>query len=436
MKKYVVTLGIEIFLSVLALSVLTMYVIVRSSGIGTFGASGDFANPGVIFYARDGSSYANFEISEETRREVYSAVVSGRRVEIGEKDFRADKTDLPDGGAVVTLSERIPVYRTVRVMLITAASVATLFFILALIFIHKKIERDITVPLKNLTESLKSVENGDYECRIREDGAGEIRELTRAAERLRLKLNDEVYKTERVEDDRKFLISSVSHDLRTPVAAVRGYLEGIRDDVADTEEKRRLYVKKAIDRLDAIKNMIEDLLLYSRLDSGGAEYHFVRAELAAYLADLSEEEAFIFSAENKTLEFKNEAGSAFVMIDPEKFARVIRNITQNAKKYIEPGTGRADVTLRHVRKNAVIEIRDNGEGMEPDEVTRIFDRFYRVSSARTSDGSTGLGLAISKRIVEDMGGKIWATSRKGEGTSFMISLKLAMEDENEENTDN
>ena len=162
----------------------------------------------------------------------------------------------------------------------------------------------------------------------------------------------------------------------------------------------------------------------------------VRAELAAYLADLSEEEAFIFSAENKTLEFKNEAGSAFVMIDPEKFARVIRNITQNAKKYIEPGTGRADVTLRRVRKNAVIEIRDNGEGMEPDEVTRIFDRFYRVSSARTSDGSTGLGLAISKRIVEDMGGKIWATSRKGEGTSFMISLKLAMEDENEENTDN
>ena len=89
-----------------------------------------------------------------------------------------------------------------------------------------------------------------------------------------------------------------------------------------------------------------------------------------------------------------------------------------------------------MRKNAVIEIRDNGEGMEPDEVTRIFDRFYRVSSARTSDGSTGLGLAISKRIVEDMGGKIWATSRKGEGTSFMISLKLAMEDENEENTDN
>ncbi len=436
MKKYFVTLGMEIFLSVLALSVLSMYLIVRSSGIGTFGASGDFAKPKVIVYERDGSSYADFEITDKARREVYAAAMAGRRVEISEKEYRADITETPDGGAVITLSERIPVYRTVRVMLITSASVATLFFILALIFIHRKIERDITAPLKNLTDSLRSVENGDYECRIREDGVGEIKELTLAAERLRLRLNDEVYKTERAEDDRKFLISSVSHDLRTPVAAVRGYLEGIRDSVADTEEKRRLYVKKAIDRLDAIKNMIEDLLLYSRLDSGGADYCLVRADMAAYLSDFAEEEAFIFSSENKTLEFKNETENAYVMIDPDKLARVLRNITQNAKKYIEPGTGKALITLRRVRKSAVIEIRDNGEGMEPDEVTRIFDRFYRVSSARTSDGSTGLGLAISKRIVEDLGGKIWAVSKKGAGTAFMISLKLAVEGENEENTDN
>lgn len=436
MKKYFFTLGIKIFLSVLALSVLAMYVIMRTAGIGGFGAAGDFQEPKVLVYSRDGSGYANFEISEEGRRTLYAKVMTDKTVEISGVLHKAEKSETPAGEVIITLSPQLRVYGVVRMMLVTAAVVATVFFAVALLFAHKRINADVTEPLNELHDGLKSVENGDYACRIRENGVGELKELTIEAERIRLKLNDEVYKTERAEDDRKFLISSVSHDLRTPVAAVRGYLEGIRDGVADTEEKRTLYIKKAIDRLDVIKNMIDDLLLYSRLNSGGADYCLVRADLAAYLSDFSEEEAFIFSSENKTLEFKNEADEAYVSIDPDKFARVLRNITQNAKKYIEPEIGRTVITLRRVRKSAVIEIRDNGEGMEPDEVTKIFDRFYRVSSARTSDGSTGLGLAISKRIVEDLGGKIWAVSKKGEGTAFMISLKLNGEEENEENTYN
>lgn len=435
MKKFFFSLGIKIFVSVLALSVLAMYVIMRTAGIGGFGAAGDFQEPKVLVYSRDGSGYANFEISEEGRRTLYAKVMADKTVEIAGVLHKAERAETPTGEVIITLSPQLRVYGIARMMLVTAAIVATVFFAVALLFAHKRINADVTEPLNELRDGLKSVENGDYACRIRENGVGELKELTLEAERIRLKLNDEVYKTARAEDDRKFLISSVSHDLRTPVAAVRGYLEGIRDGVAETEEKRNVYIKKAIDRLDAVKNMIEDLLLYSRLDSGGAEYHMVRADMAAYLADMAEEEAFIFSSENKKLEFKNETENAFVKLDPEKFARVIRNITQNAKKYIEPGIGETVITLRRVRKNAVIEIRDNGEGMEPEEVTRIFDRFYRVSSARTFDGSTGLGLAISKRIVEDIGGKIWATSKKGEGTSFMISLKLVGEEENEENID-
>ena len=130
------------------------------------------------------------------------------------------------------------------------------------------------------------------------------------------------------------MISSVSHDLRTPVAAVRGYLEGIRDSVADTPEKREKYLDKAIDRLDTVKNMIDDLLLYSRLDSGRADYEPVRTELFAYLSDFAEEESYGFLREGKTLRFKSELKKAVVILDTEKFARVLGNITQNAKKYI------------------------------------------------------------------------------------------------------
>lgn len=436
MKKYFFDLGLKMLASVLVVASLFVYFILRSSGIELFSVSGDYLKAKSVFYGRDGSVFADFDISEADKRALYISAEADGKVTLGRNEYRAEVKESPEGDILITLSPKISVYSTMRAVLTAAALTVAAAFLAALFFVIKRAQRDVTEPLKNLSMSLKSVENGDYECLIKEEGVGEIAELTKAAERLRCRLKNEVLKSDKAEEDRSFLISSVSHDLRTPVAAVRGYLEGIRDSVADTPEKREKYLDKAIDRLDTVKNMIDDLLLYSRLDSGRADYEPVRTELFAYLSDFAEEESYGFLREGKTLRFKSELKKAVVILDPEKFARVLGNITQNAKRYIKEGTGWVEIILRRNLNAAIVEIKDNGEGMEKEELSKIFDRFYRVSKARTSDGSTGLGLAISKKIVEDMGGRIWAVSEKGKGTAFMISLKLLREDNDETDFNN
>lgn len=436
MKKYFFNLGIQVLISVLAISTLFVYFVLHNSGIELFSATGDYVKAKSVYYSRDGSAFSNFEISEADKRALYISAKNGEKIKVGNTEYKAEVKESPEGDLLITLSPKISAYGTLRAVLIYTAIIAAAVYLAALFFVIKRAERDVTEPIKDLSRSLKSVENGDYECLIKEEGVGEVAELSRAAERLRCRLKDEVLKSDKAEEDRHFLISSVSHDLRTPVAAVRGYLEGIRDSVADTPEKRKKYLDKAIERLDTVKNMIDDLLLYSRLDSGRADYELVKTELFAYLSDFTEEESYGFLSEDKAIVFKSEIKRAFVILDPEKFARVLRNITQNAKRYIDRETGCVEIILRRNLNAAIIEIKDNGEGMEKEELSKIFDRFYRVSKARTSDGSTGLGLAISKKIVEDMGGRIWAVSEKGEGTSFMISLKLFREDNDETNFNN
>lgn len=429
MKRYFRTLGIYALISVITLSAAALYFLVRADKVKRLGADDDFVRTKTVVICRDGESFADFEIGEKERRALYISAASEGEVVISGESYKAKIVKAPSGDTIITLSPRLSIYRTVIVMLIAAEAIFTAFFVAAMHFSLKRTEREIISPVKGLSQSLKSVADGDYDICISDEGIGEIKTLCETAEDLRLRLKDEVLKAEKAEDDRKFLISSVSHDLKTPVAAVRGYLEGIRDHVADTKEKREKYIKSAIERLDTVKTMIDDLMLYSRLDSEKGEYDIITVELTEYLSDFAAEEEALFSSEGKKLFFHGCTERVSADIDPEKFGRAIRNITQNAKKYIESGTGRVDIFLRKVRSNAVIEIRDNGIGLEPHELQKIFDRFYRASEARTSDGSVGLGLAICKRIVEDLGGKLWATSKKGEGTAFMISLAAKASEE-------
>lgn len=431
MKRYFRILGIYVLISVITLSSAALYFLVRADRTQRLGADDDFVRTRTVVICRDGTSFADFEIAEKERRAVYISAAAEGEAELSGESYKAKIVKAPSGDIIITLSPHISVYRTVMLMLIAAEAIFTAFFVVAMHFSLKRTEREIISPVRGLSQSLKSVADGDYDICISDEGIGEIKTLCETAESLRLRLKDEVLKAEKADEDRKFLISSVSHDLKTPVAAVRGYLEGIKDKVADTGEKREKYIKSAIERLDTVKTMIDDLLLYSRLDSEKGEYDIITVELAAYLSDFAAEEEALFAAEGKKLFFHGSCENLTADIDPEKFGRAIRNITQNAKRYIKSGTGQVDIFLRRVRSNAVIEIRDNGIGMEPDELHKIFDRFYRGSEARTSDGSVGLGLAICKRIVDDLGGKLWAVSKKDEGTAFMISLRVKASEERE-----
>ena len=196
------------------------------------------------------------------------------------------------------------------------------------------------------------------------------------------------------------------------------------DGVADTPEKQRMYLQKAVDKTVLIGTMIEDLLLYSKLDLNQLPFDMERVNIRQYIAFSVEDNAFAFEREKKKLSLSNELdGEVFVSVDPKRFRRVVQNILDNARKHILEETGVVTVRLRQTSSSVIIEFADNGEGIRKEDLPHIFDRFYRADSARKIEGSSGLGLAIAKQIVNGMDGRIWATSEFGEGSSIMISLR-------------
>jgi signal transduction histidine kinase len=343
---------------------------------------------------------------------------------------------------------------------------AVLFFIVIFLamnfWLSARVTRGIIRPVSRLREAAARIGEGDVSSEIAEDGEGEVRELGQALERLRIKLKETVVLQQKYDDNRKFLMSSISHDLKTPVASIKGYIEGILDGVAGSPEKLREYLETARSKADLMNAMIDDLLLYSRLDLHQLPYHYERTELLPYLEDCVHDHDYEFAQAGIGLTLINETVEPVaVRMDREKMRRVLQNILDNARKYAGCTDGRedglaglsaglaggwmeetaggrtegsaagrvvetapqVDVVLRETRTSAIIEIRDNGKGIAEADLPYVFERFYRADPARKSAEGSGLGLAIAKQIVEDQEGKIWARSKTGEGTRMMISLK-------------
>ncbi|PZE19886.1 sensor histidine kinase [Paenibacillus xerothermodurans] len=303
-------------------------------------------------------------------------------------------------------------------------SVFICVFLLMNFWVSYRFSRGIINPVARLKDAAAKISEGDLNFGIAEEGEAEVRELCRTLELMRLKLKESIYLQQKYDENRIFLVSSISHDLKTPVTSIKGYIEGIIDGVANTPEKMQQYLETASSKAELVNTLIDDLILYSKLDLQQIPYHFEHTDLADYFADCVADYRYEFEQANITLELINELDApVVVLMDRERLKRVIQNILGNALKYLDKADGRVAIILRETRTSAIMEIKDNGVGIPADDLQHIFDRFYRVDSARNNADGSGLGLAIAKQIVEGHEGKIWATSSVGEGTRMMISLK-------------
>ena len=326
--------------------------------------------------------------------------------------------------SIITLNQIINVGHYYRSLLIFVFITFLIVFAIASIIVQKQNMKNIIIPITDLTKETEKLRIGELETAITDKGYGEVKELGSAIEQLRLQLKNSIYYQQRVDENRKFLISSISHDLKTPVTSIRGYIDGVLDGVADTDEKKQYYLSKAIEKTKMINTMIEDLLLYSKLDLNQMIFEKEKVNIAMYMEDRIEDSSEEFLRENKRIIFENELLTAsFVIIDSEKFKRVIQNIMDNAKRSIEKQTGQLKIMLRETNSSVIMEFKDNGKGISKEDLPHVFERFYRADTAREVKGSSGLGLAIAKQIVEGLGGRIWAISENGQGASIIISLK-------------
>ena len=283
--------------------------------------------------------------------------------------------------------------------------------------------RSIAVPLVKLKKATQNIKEGNLE------GKDEFSELCQDFEEMRRRLKESTEEKSLIEKENRELISNISHDLKTPITAVKGYVEGIMDGVADTPEKMDRYVRTIYNKTNEMDHLINELTFYSKIDTNRIPYTFSKLNVEDYFEDCSEEVGLELETRGIELVYANYVEKdVMVIADGEQIRRVIHNIISNAIKYMDKPKGIIQIRIKDVGDFIQIEIEDNGKGIGPKDLPYIFDRFYRTDVSRNSSkGGSGIGLSIVKKILEDHGGKVWATSRLGIGTIMYFVLRKYQE---------
>ena len=289
--------------------------------------------------------------------------------------------------------------------------------------------RSIAVPLVKLKKATQNIKEGNLDFVLDVEGNDEFSELCQDFEEMRRRLKESTEEKNLIEKENKELISNISHDLKTPITAVKGYIEGIMDGVADTPEKMDRYVRTIYNKTNEMDHLINELTFYSKIDTNRIPYTFSKLNVEDYFADCAEEVGLELETRGIELVYANYVEKdVMVIADGEQIRRVIHNIISNAIKYMDKPKGIIQIRIKDVGDFIQIEIEDNGKGIGPKDLPYIFDRFYRTDVSRNSSkGGSGIGLSIVKKILEDHGGKVWATSRLGIGTIMYFVLRKYQE---------
>ena len=294
------------------------------------------------------------------------------------------------------------------------------------------IYRSVATPLVKLRKATQNIKDGNLDFVLDVEGADEFAELCRDFEEMRRRLKESAEEKLVLDKENKELISNISHDLKTPITAVKGYVEGIMDGVADTPEKMDRYVRTIYNKTVEMDHLINELTFYSKIDTNRIPYTFSKLNVEDYFSDCAEEVGLELETRGIQLCYANYVDSDVqVIADGEQVRRVIHNIISNAIKYMDKGKGMKgiiQIRVKDVGDFVQVEIEDNGKGIAAKDLPYIFDRFYRTDVSRNSaKGGSGIGLSIVRKILEDHGGKVWATSREDIGTIMYFVLRKYQE---------
>lgn len=323
---------------------------------------------------------------------------------------------------ITDLNILVPQIKAVAVQSIISFLLIICFTTVILVF---WLYQSIIKPLNILRFATNQIRDGDLDYSVICETEDEIGELCNDFEEMRIRLKELIESRLRYEEDIKELISNISHDLKTPLTAIKGYSEGLIDGVADTPEKQDKYLKTIYTKANDMSALVDELAFYTKIDSNTIPYAFKEINLHEYFDDCIEDLSLDLEVMNIKIIYDNDINkSVQVIADAEQLKRVINNIIGNSVKYLDKKDGNIQIRIHDSGEFVQIEIEDNGGGIPSKDIPYIFDRFYRADSSRNSKkGGSGLGLSISKKIIEDHGGKIWATSEAGVGTTIKFSLK-------------
>lgn len=303
--------------------------------------------------------------------------------------------------------------------------IIVLLFVIAIAVISFITSQTIVKPIKKISRGADEIARGNLDYEIDYESTNELGQTAQSFNEMRRKLKESIEKQNKAEEERKVLIAGIAHDLRTPLTSVKGYAEGLADGIADTPEKQKKYIKTIRDSINDTEKILDDLLAVSRLELSGYELNKSEVSVKEFFNDGAEEIKTVLDSAGFDFEYENKCSAdTIIYIDIDRFSRVISNIISNSIKYTRDNVkGKVSIVIDEYERSVIIEISDNGIGVDKKSLSKIFDTMYRADPARTkvSQGS-GLGLAICKQIVELHSGSIWARSEEGAGLSIFISL--------------
>ena len=300
------------------------------------------------------------------------------------------------------------------VLLVVSTTVATHFM-------TKSVEK----PINDLARAADYIRDGNLNFEVMGSDYDEIDKLCTNFDTMRKELKMAQERESYMKKERSMLLANISHDLKTPVTSIKGYVEGIRDGIADTPEKMNRYLDTIYAKARVIDDMVNNLSMFSKLELSRMTFDFEEGDINVFLRGLVEDYRLDMEKNGVELVSNISDETAIVKIDYEKISRVFSNIIDNAVKYRNENNPMLEIST-FTRDNGVyVCISDNGIGIEEKELKNVFEGFYRVDSSRSIKGS-GLGLGIVKQIVEKHGGKIWLKSEGlGKGTTAIVYLPIA-----------
>jgi two-component system OmpR family sensor kinase/two-component system sensor histidine kinase BaeS len=298
-----------------------------------------------------------------------------------------------------------------QTVLIAGAALAVMLGLLAAALLS----RSLTAPLQRLAAAARAVARGDLGQQVTIEGTAEVAEVAHA-------FNDMTTALSQSERQRQNLVADVAHELRTPLSVVQGNLQAILDDVYALDKAE---ISKLYDETRLLSRLVDDLRELALADAGQLRLNIRSTDAARAVQATADNLALAAEAQGVALNIQVPDGLPAAQADPDRLAQVLRNLLVNALRHTPPG-GSVTVTAIAAGDDVEIVVDDTGEGIPPEDLPYIFDRFWRAERSRRRDdrwtGGSGLGLSVAQSLIEAQGGRIWAESAHGEGSAFRFTL--------------
>lgn len=341
-----------------------------------------------------------------------------------EKEFKASAEKVVDVDGMDDLLEGFTVRRNEFILIFGADGILCIIVLVIISQLFtKNLTEHIMEPLEALADGAKRIRDNDLTQNIKYMGEIEFENACVAFNDMQESILTEQEKNRRYEKARTDMIAGISHDLRTPLTAIRGTIKGLMDGVASRPEQQKKFLEAAYRRTGDMDLLLNQLFYLSKMETGNMPISLQNIEISAFLNNYAKSKQEFIESDKEQIKVDTQGITAEVSVDPEQFQRILDNLLENSRKYGEKVPLMIEIALHKTPKGLSICFKDNGVGVPEEKLPRIFEEFYRGDESRNKKEGNGLGLYIVKYLMEAMGGSVRAES--ADGLAVYLELRKA-----------